>query len=1165
MTPRLSAALLAILYAAAAGVWIVASQVLVDTVTDDPVLGARLEVGKGLLFVFITSILFYLALRSTRPAAPGDARFASDGAGAASIRHAAPILLAILLAAPLVAIGIYALQSKQEERRTFDNLSAIAELKTGEIERWIVERKGDGDTLVNSTGFVERVARLTSGNAQEARLVRDRMVAMQRAFAYPYIVLLDARSAPVLSIGTPHHLTAPTRDLIRKATDSGRTQMGDIHRDEAGNLHLELVAPLQLRGPGAARHVGTVVMHIEPNAFLRPLVQNWPLASASGEALLVHAEGDTLVYLIGSARQQSAPLSLQLPLDAQSLPAAIAAREKRPGTTHGTDYRGFPVLAAYRPVAGTDWHLIAKIDHSEALAPARTLAYWMGLVTLFAMLTVGAAILLLMRQQARNHGLAMQLQSTQIFRHFYNLPFIGMAITSPATKIWEQFNDRLCDILGYSREELAHKTWTEITHPEDLEKDVAEFQRVLRGDSEGYALEKRFIRKDGAVVFAIIDVKCVRKPDGAVDFFVATVDDITENKQAEARVLRLNRMYATLSRCNEAIVRCANEDELYAAICRTAVESGAFSMVWVGMVDPTSRMVRPVASFGPGTEYLDGISISIDSESPNGRGPTGVAIREDRAFWCQDFRNNPATAPWQARAARYGWAASSALPLHREGVAVGALTLYSDTVGAFDDETQKLLTEMAADVSFALNGFSREAERRQVTDQLRASEERFRLLYDSSQDGIMLTAPDGRILAANPAACRIFGWSEAELCAGGRQLITDTSDPRLPAAIAERERTGRFSGELNMLRSDGTKFPAEISTAIFQDRNRETRSSMIIRDATERRRAELALRQSERQFRSMVEQSIAGFYVIQDGKFAYVNQRLADILGYDAIPDLLGRDILSFIPEEQRDTVAGYLREVIADKAPGSGYTVQAIRKDGSRIEIGANAAAVVIAGEPAIMGLMQDISEKKHTEEQIQRYIEQLKTAFMRTVEVAMNLSEMRDPYTAGHEKRVAEIAVAIGTEMGFDERRLEGLRVAGYLHDIGKITVPAEILARPGKLSANEYALIKQHPQAGYDVLKNVEFPWPVALCALQHHERVDGSGYPQGLKGNDICEEARVLAVADTIEAMSSHRPYRAGLGLDKALAEIERGRGTAYDAQAANAALRLFRDKGFSIPA
>jgi putative nucleotidyltransferase with HDIG domain len=186
-----------------------------------------------------------------------------------------------------------------------------------------------------------------------------------------------------------------------------------------------------------------------------------------------------------------------------------------------------------------------------------------------------------------------------------------------------------------------------------------------------------------------------------------------------------------------------------------------------------------------------------------------------------------------------------------------------------------------------------------------------------------------------------------------------------------------------------------------------------------------------------------------------------------------------------------------------------------------------------------------------------------MSTVDVATSMSEMRDPYTAGHQRRVAEIAVAIGAELGFDARRQEGLRVAGHLHDIGKITIPAEILSKPGKLSALEFQLIQGHSRAGYDVLKGVGFPWPVAEIALQHHERMDGSGYPESLKGEAIMLEARILAVADIVEAMSSHRPYRPGLGLDAALAQVKRDAGSKLDAAVVAACERVFREKGFQL--
>ncbi len=518
-------------------------------------------------------------------------------------------------------------------------------------------------------------------------------------------------------------------------------------------------------------------------------------------------------------------------------------------------------------------------------------------------------------------------------------------------------------------------------------------------------------------------------------------NDVTERKRAESQIQRLTQLYATLSQCNQAIVRCASEEELFPQVCRAAVQLGGMRMAWIGTVGSDTGMVRVAASFGDDAdEYLKDIEISVDAGSALGQGPTGTAIRENQPVWSQDLQSDPRATPWQARRERFGFRAGGSLPLHRHGVPVGTLNLYAGKVGAFDEAARNLLAEMATDIDFALDNFEREAAREQAEKGLRAAEE---------------------------------------------------------------------------------------------------------------------------QFRGLIEQSIAGTYIVQDGQFAYVNPRYAEIFGYASTEELIGRDFLSMVAEKDRDTAAENIRRRIEGDVDMINYEFTGLRKDGSTVEIGVHGARATHGGRPAVIGLIQDISEKKRAEEQIQRYVEQLKIAFMSTVEVATTLSEMRDPYTAGHERHVGELAMAIGAALGLDERRQEGLRVAGYLHDIGKITIPAEILSKPGKLSPIEYELIKGHPQSGYDVLKDVEFPWPIALVALQHHERMDGGGYPQGLKGEAILFEARIMAVADVVEAMSSHRPYRPGLGIEKALAEIERGRGTAYDPAVADACLKMFREGAYTL--
>jgi HD-GYP domain-containing protein (c-di-GMP phosphodiesterase class II) len=203
-----------------------------------------------------------------------------------------------------------------------------------------------------------------------------------------------------------------------------------------------------------------------------------------------------------------------------------------------------------------------------------------------------------------------------------------------------------------------------------------------------------------------------------------------------------------------------------------------------------------------------------------------------------------------------------------------------------------------------------------------------------------------------------------------------------------------------------------------------------------------------------------------------------------------------------------------------------------------------------------KDITERKQAEEQT-------KKALGATIQAMAVTVETRDPYTAGHQRKVADITHAIATEMNLPADQIDGIRMASIIHDLGKMSVPAEILSKPTKLTAIEFSLVKIHPQAGYDILKDIDFPWPIARMVLEHHERLDGSGYPNGLTGENLLMESKILAVADVVEAMASHRPYRPGLGIEVALEEIEKNRGTLYDNTVVDDCLRLFREKGFQL--
>lgn len=470
-------------------------------------------------------------------------------------------------------------------------------------------------------------------------------------------------------------------------------------------------------------------------------------------------------------------------------------------------------------------------------------------------------------------------------------------------------------------------------------------------------------------------------------------------------------------------------------------------------------------------------------------------------------------------------------------------------------------------VSYQFRPYSEAAERRRAERDLNDLEERYRALFDRSHDCVFLAGFDGAFIDANEAAVKLLGYSREEIPSITLLTLLNADDAaRARARLREIADRGSQleSREYRLRRKDGSTVVVEITASVVYRHGRPVAIQGIARDVTDRRQAEESLRESEHRFRVMIEQAISGFYMIENGAFKYVNPRFAEIFGYATPAEVIGLTPAELTAERDRQRVAENLRRRFSGEVESLSYTFTGLRKDGTEVDIGAHGAITSYGGHPAIIGLLQDISERKEAKRKIERYIAQLEQAVQSTINVVATIGELRDPYTHGHESRVGQIAAALAAEMDLTPGQIEGIRVAGYLHDVGKIAVPAEILAKPGGLTSAEMALVREHPQRSHDILKTVPFPWPVAEAAWQHHERLDGSGYPRGLKDTAIILEARILAVADTVESMASHRPYRASLGLDRALTEVEENRGTHYDPQVVDACLRLFREKGYTLP-
>ena len=442
-----------------------------------------------------------------------------------------------------------------------------------------------------------------------------------------------------------------------------------------------------------------------------------------------------------------------------------------------------------------------------------------------------------------------------------------------------------------------------------------------------------------------------------------------------------------------------------------------------------------------------------------------------------------------------------------------------------------------------------------------------------------------QIISANRAVEAIFGWKPEEIIGRNTRLLYRSDEEfeeigRHFYPVLEKQRI--FSEEFPCRHRDGHDILCFVSTSRIGANLEEKRIVATYEDITERKRAEAALKGSEERLRAILEGSPTPTFVIDGGhRVIGWNKALEELTGVRS-DDVIDTDSHSkILYGEKRPTVADLLVDGAADltaeirKWYGGHYRRSELLEEayeatgpfsfpGKEPHWLHFTSAAIRDGKGEMIGAietMTDISPLKRAEDELRENVERLKKVMSGVIRAIDVIVETRDPYTAGHQHQVARLATTIATAMGLPADTVEAIFVAASIHDLGKIYVPAEILSKPGRISDIERGIIRTHPQVGYDILKSIDFPWPIAEIVLQHHERMDGSGYPRGLKDGDIRIEARIIGLADVVESIGSHRPYRPTLGSEKALDEIRKNRGILYDPDVVDVCLSLFQEKGF----
>jgi len=701
-------------------------------------------------------------------------------------------------------------------------------------------------------------------------------------------------------------------------------------------------------------------------------------------------------------------------------------------------------------------------------------------------------------------------------------------------------------VLGYGREEMGGvEEWAAMIHPEDR-TEALRLLAVAEKERGTYDVDYRFRCKNGSYrwlhdrgFFLIEDDRNVRR-------MIGMMQDIHDRKQAE---LLQNAVYLIA----QAADKSAGLSDLFKSvhnIIGTVMPAGNF---YIARYDDKEDMI----SF---PYFVDEEDTPPTAKKP-GKGLTEYVIRTGKPLFCDEATDRDLRGRGEVELIGVPSAIWLGVPLIVDGMTTGAMVVqhYSDP-NAYGAAELRMFEFVSSQVA-------RSIERKRAEESLRQNEQRLSLHIQQTPLAVIEWDIGFRVLQWNEAAEKIFGFSAEE--AGGRHasfIVPNKFQQHVDGIWTDlmTNRGGNRSTNENVTKEGRTIICEWYNTTLVDGRGQVIGAASLVQDITEHKRAEDALRDSEELYRRLVA-AIPDMIIRTDlaGNIVFANEVALRLSGSPSIESLVGRNVFSFITPEDLEKAARSTKLMFEKKIGPQEIGLVFKGKPAVKFEVDGAVLRDQDGAPYGIVYLCRDITERKLAEENMRQGLVKLRTTLKASIDSLASAIEMRDPYTAGHQERVTRLARAIAREMGLADERVEAIEIAGVIHDIGKLYVPAEILSKPTKLSDLEYSMIKMHAQVGFTILSKIDFPWPIAQIVHQHHEAINGSGYPQGLSGKDILLEAKILCVADVVEAMSSHRPYRPALGIQAALAEISQKQGILYDREVVDACLKLFQGTNFKF--
>lgn len=793
------------------------------------------------------------------------------------------VLVFLLLALVLLLLGFAYYHAEREEiaHEKHQALAAIGELKSKQIMQWRRERAREVARSAKSLRILNlALDLLRSPDNQSTRAeLRERLKFEMRSDEHADALIFDPDMRVLVSAGElGEPVSAATEQAVRDAVSGPESVISDFFRSPGGSLQID--AASAVRDPNGEA-LAVLVLRSSADASLNPLIHTWPIGGHSAESFLVERDGEDALYLNELPTQPNSALRLRVPLGATNDPA-VQVLLGRNGPFEGEDYRGVSVLSDLRQIPDSRWSIVSKVDADEMRAEARQRASAISLIIGLLILLAAALVALLFRhRQARLsvtllHAEKRTAEAQATYRRLFESMLNGFALL-----------EAICDTNGepidfrYLSVNPAFERMTGLKAADVLGRTIKE---VLPG------IEPVLIERYGQVALSGEGaefeeyIKSLKRHFKIMAFCpqpgrVAVVfDDITGHITSEAKYEQLSRLYAALSYCSQAIVHSSGPDELMQKICRDVVEQGGMKMAWIGMVVEASQTARPVASYGTGSEVLNGIDFSTDPAHPTGRGPTGTAIREDKAVWCQDFQNDPETAPWREAGATFGWKSAAAIPLHRDGKVVASLNMYSGKPNTFGEDVRKLAIEMADDISFALDSFAQEDDRKRA-------EETLAHVLNSVPQSVFWKDRQSIYLGCNKVFARMAGLAAVEDVVGKTDFELPWTRQESEAYVADdREVMAGNQAKRHIIeplrQSDGTCLWIDTTKVPLADSEGRIYGVLgVFEDITARK---LAVEELQT-LRTAVEQS-ANAIVITDstGTIEYVNPAFEKTTGFSA-------------------------------------------------------------------------------------------------------------------------------------------------------------------------------------------------------------------------------------------------------------------------------------------